>query len=57
MAEVEGMERSHKWLLTYFAIGLTVVVVDIVAIECGKRTRRPIPAPANASTAPGADLR
>jgi len=42
--EGEAMNHLRRWLLVFMLIGLVVVLVDIVAIECGRLQRTPVPA-------------
>jgi hypothetical protein len=46
------MSRTTRRVLAYVAVGLTVVVVDIVAVECSRHRGRRLPAPARPVVAP-----
>jgi hypothetical protein len=49
--EVKPMSRTAIWVLAYVAVGLTVVVVDIVAVECSRHRRRQVPPPTRPAVA------
>jgi len=46
------MNHLRPWLLAIILIGLAVVLVDIVAIECSRSRRAPIPATRPSSDRP-----